>query len=241
MIANVENVIKWLEANNLDYWKVQLKDAENSNVFESDETDFASNVKRFREVMELSTGSRFFIRAKSKKGVNRGNFYEEFRNLETSSPAVSGTQQPIQTGLTETQVQEKINEALRNERNAIKMERLEAENNELKKDIKDLQTPMNRMLTKVEPYIGTIIASVAGKIFPQSAPIAMAGIERIDDEQSSGVEDAENMENDAERLQAALTKWRNADPDFISLIEAVAELAASGDATYTMAKNMLKR
>jgi hypothetical protein len=44
---------------------------------------------------------------------------------------------------------------------------------------------------------------------------------------------------DQQRLEIALTKWQQADPDFISLIEAVAEMAASGDQMYGTAKFML--
>jgi len=242
MISNVDNVVKWLEINNLEYWQVQLKDADNSNVFESDDSGFAANAKRFRDIMELSTGSRFFIKASEKKGINRGKFYEEFKNISESAPSVQGITPAQVTGVPQEQVQKLIDEGIAGFKNTLRMEALEAENKELKQDIKDLQTPINRMLTKVEPYIGTIISSVASKMFPQSAPIALAGIERIDqDENTESVQNPENIANDQQRLEIALEKWNNADPDFISLIEAVAELAATKDPMYAMAKNMLKK
>jgi hypothetical protein len=255
MIQNVENVVKWLEVNNLEYWKVTLKDADNSNVFESDEAAFAANIKRFRDVMELCTGSRFYVKASEKKGINRGNFYEEFRNMpETPGlPQVNGL--PQVQGVPVDEVERRISAAIEGLKKEQRMEALEAENKELKQDIKDMQTPINRMITKVEPYIGTILSSVISKFIPQAPQIQLAGIERTDEPETELADD-ENVpskehdqgqtkdfhSNEIEiRLMAALEKWSTADPDFLSLIEAVAEMAHTKDPMYDMAKNMLKK
>ena len=252
MIQNVENVVKWLEVNNLEYWKVTLKDADNSNVFESDEAPFATNIKRFRDVMELCTGSRFYVKASEKKGINRGNFYEEFRNMpETPGlPQVNGL--PQVQGVPVDEVERRIAEAISGLKKEQRMEALEAENKELKQDIKDMQTPINRMITKVEPYIGTILSSVISKFIPQAPQIQLAGIERSDESETENVSESDSVEtqhlmspeknNEIEtRLMTALEKWSAADPDFLSLIEAVAEMAHTKDPMYNMAKNMLKK
>ena len=251
MIQNVENVVKWLEVNNLEYWKVTLKDADNSNVFESDEAAFAANIKRFRDVMELCTGSRFYVKASEKKGINRGNFYEEFRNMpETPGlPQVNGL--PQVQGVPVDEVERRISAAIEGLKKEQRMEALEAENKELKQDIKDMQTPINRMITKVEPYIGTILSSVISKFIPQAPQIQLAGIEQVETEHVPS-DESETVEtqhivspeknNEIEtRLMAALEKWSAADPDFLSLIEAVAEMAHTKDPMYNMAKNMLKK
>ena len=243
MIANIENVITWLQKNKLEYWQVLLKDADNSKVFESDESGFDANAKRFRDVMELSTGSRFFIKASEKKGVNRGNFCEEFKNISDTIPSVQGLSQTQVVGIPEDQVQQKIDNAIAGFKTTLKIEALEAENKELKQTVKDHDNMTNRILTKIEPYIGTFISSVASKILPSSTPIAVAGLEyqAHEDVEDSEVKaaDTNKIEADQQRLMIALEKWSKADPDFISLIEAVATLAETKDPMYNMAKGML--
>ena len=245
MIANVDNVIKWLEINNLDYWQVQLKDADNSNVFESDEAGFAANAKRFRDVMELCSGSRFFIKASQKKGINRGKFYEEFKNVP-ETPQVNGIPQlPQVGGITEDEVDRRVNAAISGLKMNMKMEALEAENKELKNLCKDHDNMTTRVLSKIEPYIGTLISGAVAKFMPASAPISMAGIERVEccDENEDPETRSTERETDVDqqRLEIALTKWQQADPDFISLIEAVSDLAATKDPMYAIAKGMLKK
>lgn len=251
MISNVDNVVAWLKINSLDYWKVQLKDADNSLVFESDESDFASNAKRFRETMELSTGSRYYIKGSSKKGINRGNFYEEFKNNpEGASMNGISQQQPQLMGIQPDEVERRVASAIAGLKNEMKMEQLENENKELRKEIVSINTPLNRVITKVEPYIGTLLGSFINKIIPNAPAIQMAGLEHntdfepIEDEQENTEHETLNPEqptSDQTRLMVALEKWQKADPDFLSLIEAVAEMAASGDAMYGMAKSMLKK
>jgi len=247
MIANIDNVVKWLEINKLEYWQVLLKDADNSNVFESDEAGFAANAKRFRDVMELCSGSRFFIKASEKKGINRGKFYEEFKNVP-ETPQVNGVQQtPTVTGVPQEDVKRQIDDAIAGFKTSLKIEALEAENKELKQTVREHDNMTTRVLGKIEPYIGTLISTFASKLLPQSTPIVMAGIESVNevnnivavDDQEIKVIDPEPDNKDQQRLITALEKWEKADPDFLSLIEAVANLAESGDATYKMAKGML--
>jgi hypothetical protein len=242
MIANVDNVIIWLQKNKLEYWQVLLKDADNSKVFESDESGFDSNAKRFRDVMELSAGSRFFIKASEKKGVNRGNFCEEFKNISESSP-MKENQTPVITGVPQDEVKRQIDAAIDGFKTTLRIEALEAENKELKQTVREHDNMTTRVLGKIEPYIGTLISSVASKFLPQTTQIAMAGIDRIDDENTESTEviTSEIGNNDQERLITALGKWEKADPDFLSLIEAVATMAANNDPMYTVAKNMLKK
>jgi len=256
MIANVDNVIKWLEINKLDYWQVQLKDADNSNVFESDDAGFASNAKRFRDVMELCAGSRFFIKASEKKGINRGKFYEEFKNVADQHQSTQSQQSPLIAGVPQDEVQKQIETAIAGFKNTLKMEALEAENKELKQAVRDHDNMTTRVLGKIEPYLGTLISTVASKFLPQTAPVSLAGIERIETDEEPettntepetqnaehGTQNAERETQNTEqkRLILALEKWEKADPDFLSLIEAVATLADTKDPMYTMAKNMLK-
>jgi len=249
MIQNVDDAVKFLEFNNLEYWRVKVKDSDNAYIFESDETKtFSDNVSNFRRVMDICTGSRFFLQAAPKKGVARGNFYEEFKNISGNSTILEKSDTPQVQGVPLDEVERRISAAIEGLKTQQRLESLELENKELKQDIKDMQTPINRMITKVEPYIGTILAQIVKKVIPSAPAIQMAGI--VDESQNndqdadftqSEQENNQNSSSDNEiRLVNALQKWEQADPDFIDLIEVVANLASTQDPRYTWAKNMLK-
>ena len=247
MIANVNDVVKFLELNNLEYWRVKSKDTDNAYVFEADESKtFGDNINNFHQVMSVCTGSKFFLQAAPKKGASRGNFADEFKNV----PEIPGLKEvpgvPQIQGIPQDEVDRRIAAAIEGLKTQQRMETLEAENKELKQDIKDMQTPINRVITKLEPYIGTLIATVVGKMIPSAPAIEMAGIEHVQDYEQNEVRETINTERetdnpDQERLMKALEKWAAADAEFIDLIEAVAELAATKDPMYNMAKNMLKK
>ena len=258
MIQNVEDVIQWIRNNSLEHFQAKVKDTVNGNVFDSnDEISFDSNISNFRETMVLYPGPKFIITGKTSSTKNRGNFFAEFKNMpETPGlPQVNGL--PQVQGVPVDEVERRIAEAISGLKKEQRMEALEAENKELKQDIKDMQTPINRMITKVEPYIGTILSSVISKFIPQAPQIQLAGIERTNETESENVETqnfasqgnvqtqhivSPEQNNETEtRLMAALEKWSAADPDFLSLIEAVAEMAHTKDPMYNMAKNMLKK
>ncbi|MFT3753686.1 MAG: hypothetical protein QM800_12710 [Paludibacter sp.] len=248
----MENVIKWLEVNQLDYWRVMVKDAENSLVFEStDGAVFADNVKRFRDVMDLSTGGRFIIKAGSKKGVNRGNYFEEFKNISESSSVNGMQQQPSIQGFTAEYVQEKVDAAIGRLETKMLIEKLEAEKKELREELNAIKTPVNQFFAQLSPYVGKLAPVLINKIFP-TTQVALAGIEPdpdfepIEDEAENSELKTQNSEQTTElsdeqtRLMVALDKWSKADPDFLTLIEAVADMAARKDPMYNMAKGMLK-
>lgn len=236
MIRNIDDTIKFLQLNKIEYWKVQLKDADNSLIFEADESTFADNEQRFRDVMELCTGSRFIIKGSEKKGINRGNFLEEFKNVPEvpGIPKVEGL--PQVQGVPVDEVERRISAAIDGLKREQKMEALENENKELKQTVREFDSMQNRILGKLEPYIGTIIQSVAGKIFPQQPSVQLAGVEYEKDENDTEDENPEHessnpkpqIQNGEHRLTVALEKWQKADPDnFIRLIEFIADFASS--------------
>ena len=254
MIANVNDVVEFLKLNSLEYWRVKSKDTDNAYIFEADENKvFADNVSTFRRVMDVCSGSRFFLQAAPKKGVSRGNFADEFKNISETPGVKEVPGLPQIQGVPQDEVDRRINDAINGLKTSMRMEALEAENKELKQDIKDLQTPINRVITKIEPYIGNLLATVVSKIIPSAPAIQMAGIEHVEDSEQNTEHETQNAEHetqntehetenpDQERLMKALEMWAAADPEFIDLIEAVANMAATKDPMYNMAKNMLKK
>jgi hypothetical protein len=248
MIGNVENVIKWLQVNDLNYWRVKVKEGDNATVFETTEgKTFDDNVSNFRRVMDLSQGNRYFITANSLKAQSKGNYFEEFKNLETQTSAIGSTQQQVSVGVAPEEVDRRVADAVERAMDKLEMKRIKEENAELQKIVREADNTMSRIMKKVEPYIGTVVGSLVGKFIPQAPQLGIAGIEDIDQVEDETVQtmrassqNEPEMQNQQARLQTALEKWSKADPDFIDIIETVSNMAATGNPMYQTAKGLLK-
>lgn len=247
MIANVDKVIEFLEVNDLPYFTVQTKEGENSKIFETGENESFEDAKaRFRRVMEFCHGNRFIIKARKDFKGTRGGFTEEFRNNSDNVPAgsitptINGAPSPnvgyVAIGELERRLQDERTRILQD----VKIERLEAENKDLKDEINATNTTLNNALKRAEPYIGTILGNIVGRIIPHPAATAQIGVAGIN--ASPSVEEGDEVENTEElqhRLESALQKWNAVEPKMLEIIEKLAEMAATGDSMYTMAKGML--
>lgn len=253
MLANVKDVIAWIRQNDIKFWDVKTRDDSNSYIFKvGDDETFENAITRFTSVMELSQGGKFFIVGRQDVNAKKGYFREEFANLSGQN-SIGSSQQPIQQiGMSAEDVQQKINEALAAERNRIKMEQLETEIKELRAENKNLLTPKEEFFRKAIPLVQPLLAGFVGRMFPA---VAIQGIEETQEreqhsqphEKTNEMEATENKTNeemelseaDSERLFLSIQKWSAADPDFLNMIEKVADLAASKNPMYNMAKDML--
>ena len=249
MIANVDDTIKWLRLINAEFWEVKVKDGENSNVFVCNkELCFEDNVRRFRDVMSLSSGGRYRVIAKQNSSANKGNFYEEFSNLPTNAPAV-GNIQSVASGIPEERVAVLIQEALEKERAARETENLKNIIKELQIENKNLNGPVNRIAQRLEPFIVPALNGIAQKFF-KGSQIAIAGTEntnQVINENHIEEMDEEKLKEIQDRIQIAVEQWSEADSEFVEVIEFLAKFAASGEPiqtgfvslTYTQVKDMI--
>ena len=242
MIGNVENVIKWLQVNDLNYWRVKVKEGDNATVFETTEgKTFDDNVSNFRRVMDLSQGNRYFITANSLKAQSKGNYFEEFKNLETQTSAIGSNQQSqMSIGVAPEEVDRRVSDAVERAMDKLEMKRIKEENAELQKIVREADNTMSRIMKKVEPYIGTVVGSLVGKFIPQAPQLGIAGIDEVEQEHETQNAKPETGNDQQTRLQNALERWSKADPDFIDIIETVANMAATGNPMYQTAKGLLK-
>ena len=253
MITGVDNVIRFLRDNNLDHWKVKIKDTDNGYIFQSIENQaFEDNVKRFRSIMEVSQAGNFSIIGYPVFGINKGNYFENFSNL-TNIPAIGNIQNnPINNVLSEDEFERKasklIQKALEDDRIARRIEQLENRNKELEDEIKTVNAPMNRIAQRIEPFIGQGMSFFAQKMFPtKTLAISGTGEQIKGDEQNSEHNmNEETIKTVEERIQEACQKWGNADVEFLEVIEFLAEFASSGQPlqtgmpfTYEQVKGMI--
>lgn len=245
MIANIENVIEWLRLNKLTYWVVQLKDTDNSRVFEStDVSSFEDNIATFRRVMDVSSGSRFIIKAADSKDSKRGKFLEEFRNIPDGVPAVGSS--PQLSGMYgTTDIDAIVNKRIEEYEQKQELARLRAERDEYKREAERRQSVGEQFMERSLPYIGTLGQFLLQKFIPASpapATVAMAGFEEQTQQQTQNNTEMEEIiftDEQTDRIEAALQKLAKADKDCIAIIEKIAEMAASKDPMFAMAKGML--
>ncbi|MDX9696028.1 MAG: hypothetical protein RBT49_09575 [Bacteroidales bacterium] len=241
-------MIRWLELQELEYWSVSLtKDEGNTKVFDWIENEtLEARKQRFRDTMRISQGGRYYIKAKRNKTDGRGIFLEEFSNLTNNLPASQSAIGTV-TGITPDEVEKRIQDALSKDRQERELKELKEENQQLQKALKEVDTAGTRFMQKLEPYIGMIASSFVNKIIPAQPAVTMGMVEHIPADEM--IEDNENdtemneqeQTQEATRIETALIKWAQADPDYINLLEAIAELAASKDNMYTMAKGFIKK
>ncbi len=237
MIDNVEKVIDFLEVNELPHFIVATKDVENNRVFETfQDESFEDSKNRFRKVMDVTHGNRFIIKARRDYKSTRGIFTEEFRNNkeeDKSTPSSIGTIPQTDGLISATELERRIKESEERVRKEIEFEKIKAENDTLKKELKDTDDVKMRVLKRVEPYIGQIIGAFTGKIAPQpqkQVAIGMAGLdEKIElDEKET-----------ADRFERAFSKWQLHEPNLLVLVEKLAEMAESKDMMYQLAKEKI--
>lgn len=247
MLYNVDDTVEFLRLNNIEYWVVQLKDTDNSRVFESDDTkSFEDNVSLFRRVMDISKGSRYIIKGSYKKEDKRGKFSEEFRNLSNEPAAnVSGIPQQMDQASIEGIVNKRVEERFAAMKAQEELETLRKERDEYKREAERRAGIPEKLMENLTPYVGTLAQFFISKLMPGGAPIAMAGIEQNNVQPSNNESEMEEKEiiltdEQSERLENALQKWGNADPEFLEYIEAFALFASSGKKVMNMDYNMVK-
>lgn len=249
--TSVQDVLKWLELNKLEFWTVSKTKNGNSKVFEplEDET-LAERKERFIDTMRLLPATWYIVSAKRVKNQTTGMFEYEFTNGSTtpSNQNAVGNMPTVIQGIPKEEVSELIRQAIEEEKRKNELEELRKENKTLKKELDENGGAIGRIIKKTEPLIGMMIE----KFIPQKPAIQLAGLEYQPgtetetnlDENYSEMTDDETMS----RIQFAIQKWSDADADFLPVLEFIAEFAATGDTIdagfvkldYNTVKSMLK-
>jgi len=246
MIYSVKDTVQWLRLNDLKYFVVQLKDTDNTKVFESDDgKPFEENVSQFLQVMELSKGGRFIIKAADSKDSKRGKFFEEFKNISDDNAGINGVTTPPQNQVSNDDIEKLVEKRIKEYEDKKLMQELLEKNKELEKEVNRRQSVSDQFMERAMPYVGTLGQFLLSKVIPTPQPIALAGIEaqQPSNENNMSTEnekkDIDLTDEQTERVEAALQKLAKAEPDFILLLEKIASMAESKDPMFGMAKGIL--
>lgn len=245
MIPSVDKLIEYIRLNKVEVFTVSLaKDNGKTYVFKSEDDEGIENaITRFRNVMELSQGGKYYFEGKNNKFAARGNFAEEFANLPQNAPTQAQNTPGLQAigAVPADEVEQRIKKAIEDYEIKKELEELRATRAELEKQTRELDNTWNRILQRSEPYVGMILSHLVGKVMP-TTQVGVAGLEPTQEHIQAEDNNTEITYTPMEeRIQKALEKWSAADADFIVLLEKIATMASEKDPMYNMAKSFLNK
>lgn len=230
MIQGLDNIIAFLRENRCNYFQVRQAPDKDWFIFRpNDEESTEERFERFKRIMAISEHERMFIEAWETKGQTKNwcrTWFTLGKQTNISAPAqISGAPSYSMEDI-EEKVSRKV-EAILQKR---ELEDLRAENKLLTKELdameKERETVKEKVLTAASPYIGQIVSLFAGKILPNQPQIAVAGLP------------GDNSVSDC-RLDLVLTRLEALDPDYIIILEQLADIGESNPVMIATAKTML--
>ncbi|MGM9818821.1 MAG: hypothetical protein ACI30B_07575 [Paludibacteraceae bacterium] len=251
MLTSVDNLILWLDKNNLTEWSLRTakQNDPNSYVFKSDPTqDKQLEIQRMRDVLDLSVNSRLYVSAKTNKGGTTGNFSEILEAPQAAPVAAPATQT---IGYTPDELERRITQA-------VERTNFEWQKKQFEQDRKDFEEARKEFEEKQNGIFGILIEKAAPVIMPyiqgflqKKNPLAqVAGLEQpykadpipVKENTAETAEQQEKevfTDEESEKLFALMERFKKVEPDYLTLVESVVVMAESGDSMYMMAKKML--
>lgn len=241
MITGKNRVLEFVKMNNAPYWQVRRGEGSapimEYNPPAPNTASIDESCTRLNTLLNMIDNGTYFIECWESAGQKKGWFKDSFQINENGygAPAgISGFQQQSNI-ITPDEVEKRIQDALNRDREARELEAIKKENEELKKRNKELQDEsdsfMPRLMKRAEPYIGQLLEGFGFIPAQQPAAVRISGLD---------TEKKHEMANKVnERVEAALEKWYEKDPQCIELIEKIVELAETKPAVYEKAKGFL--
>lgn len=242
----VDNLIKWLQLNKIQYWYLSTTNGsgqDNTRIFVSDpDQSIESEMERMRQTLELCDNVMIYVFGKTNKDSKVGNYQERWTNGSAEAMpgkpanAVYGTP----TFISREELDDRINEAVARERYRVEREAFESEREQFrceKKEFDDIKnSAIGIAVEKIAPFIGNIIAGFGG-----GNRIAVAGTNQpimatpVEPQQLPAVEQQAAAEEllpftveEQERITAILEAYKNYDPEYLDVLDKFVKLAVSG-------------
>lgn len=245
MIVGLEKLIQVVNDNKIKNFEVR------TNVADSNSTQLRTNdtmtpddkINLLRSVMENNYGTFHLIGYESAEKNLKGRYDITFtiRQDDNSqrSQYIAGIGVAPEGYMSRAEAQQMLDNA----KLEFQISGLKSEMEALKKEKKELETPVNEFMRNLAPIAGAIANNlVAGKAMP-SAIGELSAVKHEEPQEEVPSESSEIGNEQAQEindmLNEALTRWHSVDSDCFVLIRKIADLAENDPSTYGMAKNML--
>lgn len=252
--GDINNVIAWLDINGIQQWTVYSGNGASGQgkLFESDiEKTRESEIERFRQVMALSDNSRVRIDCKVNPKQQTGKFEEFWANVSAPVTQTIGSAPAIDADYIDKKIAAAVqeNELRWREKELSKRESTLAE---AEKEFKRSQEGIIGILVKkAEPFISQFMphAAVAGVESPTPvAPIPVKTMIVNETIEEAREEEPEIFtDEEADRLMAAMARFKEADSEYLEVLEGLVNFVCSGEPLsvfgakidYSMVKNVI--
>ncbi|MBR6686830.1 MAG: hypothetical protein IKL69_05420 [Paludibacteraceae bacterium] len=252
--GDINNVIAWLDINGIQQWTAYSGAGASGQgkLFESDiERLRDSEIERFRQVMALSDNSRVRIVGKVNPKQQTGIFEEFWANVSAPVAQTIGSAPAMDADYIDKKIAAAVqeNELRWREKELSKRESTLAE---AEKEFKRNQEGIvGILIEKAAPFISQLIprAAVAGVESPTPVdPIPVKTMTLDETIEEAREEEAEIFtDEEADRLMAAMARYKEADPEYLEVLESFVNLVCSGEPfsvfgakiDYTMVKNVI--
>ena len=238
-LNTIQEAVEFIRLNEISDFKAQrLSDNDNTTLFKSkQEETLERNIDVFDRIMRMAEGS-FYLMGNN---TGRGKFSIEIKNERRPETVHAAEPAQVNGIFGEEEIEKRATNLFNQYKRDLENDEMREELKELREVVNRKETLVERFIEKIEPYIGTIVPALLGKLFPATAPIAVAGVQNFansntESDMSNEITLTEDQEN---RIGNALEKWMQIDPDCIALLEKIAHIAATNQSMYQMAKNIL--
>lgn len=251
--GDINNVIAWLDINGIQQWTAYSGAGASGQgkLFESDiEKTRESEIDRFRQVMALSDNSRVRIVGKVNPKQQTGIFEEFWANVSAPVAQAIGSASAMDADYIDKKIAAAVqeNELRWREKELSKRETSLAE---AEKEFKRNQEGIvGILIEKAAPFISQLMprAAVAGVESP--TPVVPIPVKTIPAESDATMEAEEPevfTEEESDRLFSAMARYKEADPEYLEVLENFVNLVCSGEPfsvfgakiDYQMVKNVI--
>lgn len=243
---------EWIEDNNIVVWKISASTAKQNNELRfsyNDDKTFDENMFICRRRIEAEPGRRLYATGWRTKNATGGGFgCEIMLGGEFSQNTVLPTS-GVGSGFSR---EELIRDVTQQVTNQFERERLKAKEKEIDAKIKQYESDKQGVMGLLVNYL----APVASKLLHIPSP-TLAGVdnggndvqaekilpieheEHTEDTEDPAEEESVFSDEESDRLNELMTRFKAVEPEYLTLIESVVAMAEAGDGTYTMAKTFL--
>jgi hypothetical protein len=241
MISGLDNVLAWFDSNKAPYWRLRSGPEVGAHLYgesgEAEGLSLTSSKNRLIDQIKYfsATHTRFFLECWDSPGQKKERFKTYFEIKPHDVGGVGNIpSSPVQVGMGPAQVAEEIQKAIAQYKAEVEMKELREKVKKLEQEVKENEGgPIGRIADRLTPFIPNLMKAFNIKAEPMENEV----------EKVSGLPANNNTNQDQanaeSRVAAALEKWAAADPDFINVLERVANMAANDSGKYKMAKGFL--
>lgn len=246
MIVGLENLIKTVQDCKIKNFEVRTNatDSNSTQLRTNDTMTPDEKINLLRSVMGNNYGTFHLIGYESAEKTLKGRYDITFTIRQDQEGGMAGQRAVSGIGFTAPEgylQKSEVEQMIKNVTLEYQISGLKEQMESLKKEKKELETPINEFMRNLAPIAGAIAQNF---MKGQAQPSAIGELSSCGDTSSKEEEEANQQSQTEDQelndmLNEALSRWHEVDSDCFVLIQKIADLAENDPSTYNMAKTML--